>query len=155
MYKSRIKIVVVLVFASYLFLPAAANSTSSRAGLIRIFSETEGKAFIDLGKPGRSAGDRSFFGTALLTRGGKRIGYSAMVCTYLGDVLPGTVSYCNATYVLPRGKIMTTGTRQRRDYYVLAVVGGTGIYSTASGMMIASTITRGPRVERLFFSLET
>ncbi len=64
------------------------------------------------------------------------------------------VSTCLGTFTFARGRVMVQGTRQRRDFYVLAVVGGTGIYSNVGGTLIATTLELGPRRERLLFSLE-
>ena len=63
-------------------------------------------------------------------------------------------STCLATYTLRRGQIMVQGTRKRRDFYVWAVVGGTGIYSNVGGSLVATTLALTPRRERLLFSVE-
>ena len=89
--------------------------------------------------------DQDLRGTA-----GNRIGEGTQQCT----VGLNAVSMCLGTYVLGRGQIMVQSRRQRRDFYVLAVVGGTGIYSNASGSFVATTLSTNPRRERLLFSLE-
>lgn len=81
---------------------------------------------------------------------GNLVGKGVQQCT----VGLNGVSMCLATYVFRRGEIMLQGTRQRRDFYVWAVTGGTGIYSNAGGSLIATTLATRPRRERLLFSLE-
>ena len=137
-------------------VPAAglSQSTQPTTGLVRIFALTQGTATTDIGSEGRSAGDRSFQGLLLTDRRGNIIGYGVVICTHLGKVLPGAVSKCTGDYTLPLGKLVASGTRQRRDYYLLAIVGGTGVYSQALGTLIVSTVAMSPRKERLLFSLE-
>ena len=81
---------------------------------------------------------------------GHSVGEGVQQCT----VGLGGVSTCLATYVFRRGEIMAQGTRQRRDFYVWAITGGTGIYSNSGGSLIATTLSLTPRRERLLFSLE-
>jgi len=95
--------------------------------------------------------DVLFVNQELRGSAGNRIGEGTQQCT-VG--LEG-VSTCLATYLLARGQIMLQGTRQRRDFYVLAVTGGTGIYSNAGGSLVATTLSLTPRRERLLFSLES
>lgn len=84
------------------------------------------------------------------------IGSAIMRCDYVGRGGPlGDSSWlCNAVYSFPRGKITVAGLVKVRSYYVLAVTGGTGIYSNVSGELVGSTISTSPRVERLLFGLE-
>jgi len=116
-----------------------------RQALVRIFATT----FFET-MEGRAPGDHLVVNKILSDRNDRIIGHGDQVCTRLDS----GVSSCIATFVLPKGKIMVQGTRHRRDYYVLAVVGGTGIYSASGGTLIASTVSREPRRERLLFSLE-
>lgn len=145
------RLLVVVLCLGLLFVPGQAQSA---AGLIRIFSLQTGQAEISHGTPS-NVGDITLIGTSLRARNNKTIGYSTMTCIAFGKTLPGAISQCTATYRLPLGKIVVTGTRKRRDFYVLAVTGGTGIYSRASGTLVASTTALNPRRERLLFSLES
>ena len=63
------------------------------------------------------------------------IGHAVVVCTSLGigGVLGGGISSCDATYVLPLGKITATGVRHSGRHYSLVVTGGTGRYLGATG----------------------
>ena len=89
-------------------------------------------------------------------RRGDRIGWAVVLCRDLGSGGPlGSASaMCWGTYNFPKGRIQTTGTRKSRSSYVLAVVGGTGLYSNVGGVLIAQTFIARPRTERLLFSLE-
>lgn len=94
--------------------------------------------------------DVLFVSQELRGSAGNRVGEGVQQCT----VGLGEVSTCLATYVLQRGEIMVQGTRQRRDFYVWAIIGGTGIYSNVGGSLVATTLSVRPRRERLLFSLE-
>lgn len=123
-------------------------------GVVRIFAETQRTISVDNGRAGTSAGDQRISGLVLLDRRGDVIGNGYRVCTSLDRVLGASVSLCSVIITLPLGKIVALGTRQRRDYYVLPVVGGTRRYSGTSGTLIASTVSLGPpRRERLLVSL--
>lgn len=141
-----------------LVLPGAAQNVSPgkfSGGLIRIYSTTQGTASFDVGRHGPSAGDGEYRGLVLWTRGGSLLGYGVSTCVSLGRTLPSRRSICTNIYVLPRGTIVTEGLRARRDYYVLPILGGSGLYSNVGGQLIASTASTNPDRERLFFSLET
>lgn len=148
----RAAVAVIVIALAFLTLVPGAGSD---AGLIRIFAETTAVRTVDVDGRGRTAGDLTIRGAQLVSREGRGLGTMTLICTFLGRVLPSDSSFCQAEYVLPRGKIIVSGTRQRADYMVLAVVGGTGVYSRASGVLVQSTIALGPRRERLLFSLES
>lgn len=89
-------------------------------------------------------------------RRGRRIGWAVVVCTDLGSGGPlgSATAFCHGSYHFPKGRIQTSGTRKSRSSYVLAVVGGTGLYSNVGGVLLVRMIDEGPRTERLLFSLE-
>jgi len=89
-------------------------------------------------------------------RRGNRIGWAVVVCRDLGSGGPlGSASaMCWGTYNFPKGRIQTTGTRKSRSSSVMAVIGGTGLYSNVGGVLLVRMIDEGPRTERLLFSLE-
>src|SRR5262249_50825127 len=127
----------------------------SGEGLIRIFAVTRGVRVVDVGKPGPSAGDQRIVGMTLLDRHNRVIGNGYRVCSSLGRPLGDDVALCQAVYSLPLGKLVVLGTRSRRDYYVLPVVGGTRLYQSVQGSMVASTVSIPPRRERLLFTLQS
>lgn len=83
-------------------------------------------------------------------------GNAIVLCQFLGrgNAFGDSTWYCDATYSLPRGRIEAAGIVRDRSLYVLAVTGGTGLYSNVAGEVIVSTFAFGPRQERLLFSLE-
>ncbi len=89
-------------------------------------------------------------------RRGNRIGWAVVLCRDLGSGGPlGSASaYCFGTYNFPKGRIQTTGIRKVRSSYVMAVAGGTGLYSNVGGILLVRTISERPRTELLLFSLE-
>lgn len=141
--------------AIFFAFPAQGEVGQTGEGLIRIFAVTRGARTVDVGAPGPSAGDQRISGMILYDRYGRVIGNGYRVCTALDHIITDEVALCEAVYALPRGKLVALGTRSRRDYYVLPVVGGTNLYSTVQGSLVASTISFTPRKERLLFSLES
>ncbi|MBA2707001.1 MAG: hypothetical protein H0U59_04255 [Gemmatimonadaceae bacterium] len=89
-------------------------------------------------------------------RNQKRIGWAVVLCTDLGGggSLGSATAFCHGSYNFPKGRIQTSGTRKARSSYVMAVVGGTGLYSNVGGVLLVRTISERPRTERLLFSLE-
>jgi hypothetical protein len=120
-------------------------------GTIKITSRDIQVSFINRGSPGRGAGDVLLIRQLLYNKGIKKapIGHSDLVCTYTGS----TTRQCSGTYVLPRGKIVVSGSLQFREFYKLAVVGGTEIYDNVRGSMTATLYARQPRREILIFRL--
>ncbi len=140
-----------VAFALAAFIIPSAQGGGS-AAFVRIFDLTTGVEHVDLGPLGESAGDLSIRGLRLYDRHDRVIGQAVLTCMALGRAVPGT-SLCDAVYTLPKGRLVAHGTRRRSDYYVLPVTGGTGVYSHASGSLLAEKIA--PRRERLLFSLES
>jgi hypothetical protein len=88
-------------------------------------------------------------------------GSQALYTTLLGCVFIGRggplgsgTSECYGTFVIPKGKITVHGSRKSRSFYVLAVTGGTGLYSTARGQLIASTRGVPEGQQKIVISLE-
>ena len=130
------------------------NRADPGIAYVRIFGTTMGVEYVDLGPQGPSAGDELIRGLRLTDPHRRIIGSASFMCVSLGKALEGT-SVCNGVYSLPRGKLVVQGTRRSMGYYVLPITGGTGVYSHASGSLIAVTVALHPRKDRLLFSLET
>jgi hypothetical protein len=78
-----------------------------------------------------SPGDQEIVRARLLERGTRTtIGRSELVCTFV-DAARSRV--CRGTYILPKGKIVVGGSLLYRQFYDLAVLGGTGLYDNARG----------------------
>ena len=60
---------------------------------------------------------------------------------------------CRGTYFLPRGNLVVGGSITYREFYELAVLGGTGLFDNARGSLVATRISRTPRREFLLFRL--
>ncbi len=86
----------------------------------------------------------------------RRIGWAVVLCTDLGGggSLGSATAFCHGSYHFPKGRIQTVGTRKARSSYVLSVIGGTGLYSNAGGVLLVRASYEGPRTETLLFSLE-
>jgi len=146
-----IKLLAVSALLATLVFP---GSQDAQAGaVIRIWGTTTAIEFVDIGRPGHSAGDEMLRGVRLTDKYDRIIGSASFGCVNFGNAMPG-VSLCTAVFNLPKGKIVVQGTRRTIDYYLLPVTGGTGIYSHASGSLLGETVSKPPRKDRLLFSLE-
>jgi hypothetical protein len=83
------------------------------------------------------------------------IGSGILVCTKIGGgPFVSTAKHCTGSYRFAHGTIEVLGTISNRNFYELAVVGGTGLYSNAgAGELVALTLNLNPRRERLTFTL--
>ena len=95
---------------------------------------------VDIGARGTSPGDTEIVRMRLLERGTlNAIGRAELVCTFVDGVRSRV---CRGTYILPKGTIIVGGSILYRQFYNLAVLGGTGLYDNARGTL---TITRTHR----------
>ena len=141
--------------AAAVALFAIRGSTASDAltgpGVIRITDRVIAFSKVDIGARGTSPGDleitRSLLFNTRITS--KRLGTAEMVCTVTG----GAARSCTGTYVLPAGKIVVSGPIQYRQFFQLAVVGGTGRYSNVRGTLTVTSLGRNPRRDVVFFRL--
>jgi hypothetical protein len=129
-------------------LPASA---ATGPATVRITNVQTSLSFVDQGPPGHGAGDLEIIRQSLFNRRVSRraIGRASVVCTMLG----GMNRSCSATYVLPKGSLMTSGMIGSRLLYELAVVGGTGLYDNARGSLVVTTTALNPRQQVLVFRL--
>jgi hypothetical protein len=97
---------------------------------------------IDVGPRGVSPGDQEIIRARLLQRGTRTtIGRSELVCTFVDS---GRSRSCRGTYILPKGTIVVGGSLQYRQFYGLAVLGGTGLYDNARGTLTVTRTSRNP-----------
>ncbi len=127
------------------------SPTLSGPGTARITSLDVQVSFDNRGPRSRGAGDVILIRQLLFNKGIRKdaIGHSDLVCTYTGS----RARQCSGTYFLPRGKIVVAGSLRYREFFKLAVVGGTDIYNNVRGSMTGTTYTRNPRREILIFRL--
>ena len=69
------------------------------------------------------------------------IGRSEIVCTFV-DSQRSRV--CRGTYFLPKGKLVVGGSLLYRQFYDLAVLGGTGLFDNARGTLEGHAHGRSP-----------
>ena len=106
---------------------------------------------VDLGAKGVSPGDIEVVRARLTERGtGTVIGRSELVCSFVDDVRSRV---CRGTYILPKGRIVVGGSLMYRQFYDLAVVGGTGLYDNARGTMTLTRTARKPVRDAISFRL--
>jgi hypothetical protein len=106
---------------------------------------------VDLGAKGVSPGDIEVVRARLLERGtGTVIGRSELVCSFVDETRSRV---CRGTYHLPKGKLVVGGSLMYRQFYGLAVVGGTGRYDNARGTMTLTRTSRKPVRDAILFRL--
>jgi hypothetical protein len=120
-------------------------------GTIRITSMDVKVSLLNRGAHRRGVGDVLLIRQLLFNKAIRKdaIGHSDLVCTYTGP----KARQCNGTYTLPRGSIVVSGTVRYRDFFRLAVVGGTELYDNVRGSLTATKYTKKPRREILIFRL--
>ncbi len=128
---------------------AAVGSGQSRSdaatgpATIRITDRELAVTRVDIGRRGTSPGDVEVVRYRLFDRTTRRnvIGRAELVCTFVDGRRSRS---CRGTYFLPRGTIMVGGSLQYRQFYILAVIGGTGLYDNARGTLTVTRTARRP-----------
>ena len=122
-----------------------------RPGTVRITDSELRHSHVDVGTDGRSIGDLDVYTVLLYNRRirSKAIGRGTMTCTFVG----ASGQSCTATYILPKGAIVTQGVINSRFIYQVAVVGGTGLYSNVRGTLTVTALNRKSSRELLVFRL--
>lgn len=106
---------------------------------------------LDLGASGTSPGDTEIVRSRLRERvTGNTIGRAELACTFVDSVRSRV---CRGTYILPRGKIVVGGSILYRQFYDLAVLGGTGLYDNARGTLTVTRTQRKPVRDLVVFRL--
>ena len=118
---------------------------------IRITDRQTSFERVDVGRRGRSAGDMEVVNALVFNRRitPRALGHVEFVCTYT----VGINRTCRGTLFMPRGKIVVGGTMRYRQFYELAILGGTGLYDNARGTLTVTRIGRRPPRHILFFRL--
>ena len=147
-------LMLVIALMGFALVTGSVTSGSSELagpGTIRIMARDIGVALDNRGSSSRGTGDVLVIRQLLFNKGIRRqaIGHSDIVCTYTGR----RSRQCSGTYFLPRGKIVVSGSMRYREFFKLAVVGGTDIYDNVRGSMSGTLLARGPRRELLVFRL--
>jgi hypothetical protein len=120
---------------------------------IKITSRQFGYTRVDVGPRGVSPGDQEIIFDKVFNRKitPKPIGTARFICTFT----TGRTRVCMATVNLPKGELVASGTVRFRQFYDLAITGGTGLYNNARGTLTVIRTTRLPRPirELLYFRL--
>ena len=118
---------------------------------IRINDRVLAVTRIDVGAHGTSPGDTEVIRSVLVQRGTRdTIGRGELVCTFVDNV---RARVCRGTYILPKGEIVVGGSMLYRQFYDLAVLGGTGLYDNARGTMTVTRTARKPVRDMIVFRL--
>jgi hypothetical protein len=146
-------VILCLLVGVALFAGATTHDSAAldQPGTIRVTTRGIGQQFVDRGARGRGPGDLLVSRQLVYNRGitQKAIGHADLVCTF-------TSSYarqCTGTYSLPLGKIVVAGTVTFRQFYELAVIGGTRRYDNVRGSLTVTMLSRQPTREILLFRL--
>jgi Allene oxide cyclase barrel like domain len=101
---------------------------------IRVVSHNTEENFVDVGKQGLSLGDEFVF-TSRLTRHGKKVGHTGVVCTFTS--VKREESQCLGSAKLRRGEITIQGLQADDPrVFSFAITGGTGAYEGAEGTLV-------------------
>jgi hypothetical protein len=118
-------------------------------GVIRITERHVAGGRVDIGRPGPSIGDVEVLRELLYNKNitPNPIGHAELICTYTGT----TSRNCAGTFFLPKGRLMVSGPLLYRQFFELAVVGGTGLYSNVRGTLTVTSLTNGPHATDLLY----
>jgi hypothetical protein len=128
--------------------PGSAASTGPAT--IRITNKEVSVARVDVGRRGKSPGDMEIIRQQLYDRSPRLIGRAELVCTFV-DSRRSRV--CRGTYFLPRGKLVVGGSLLFRQFYDMAVTGGTGLYDNARGTLTVTRMGTKPVRDLVVFRL--
>lgn len=147
--RSSVTLVSTLLLA-FSMMPAAASAQPEVEHqrpwkVLHLFERGEGDlAFIDLGAPGPSIGDRLTFSNPIFDTNNQRVGRDAAECVIVRIDPAETpdrqqVVQCTISVQFADGQITVQGMAQGTDNY-FAVTGGTGAYRQAHGEVRARDI---------------
>ena len=128
------------------------SSAATGPATIRITNSEISVTRVDVGATGKSPGDMEVVRQLLFNRRvtQKSIGTSDLVCTFI-DSRRSRV--CRGTYQLPKGRLVVGGSILYRQFYELAVLGGTGIYDNARGSLVVTRMGVRPVRDLAVFRL--
>jgi hypothetical protein len=152
--KTKIVFVFTGVLAGILVVSPWEGSSEAATGpaTIRITNVQDTGVRVDVGTRGKSPGDmeiirQRLYNTRVTTRS---IGRSELICTFV-DRRRSRV--CRGTYFLPKGRIVVGGSLLYRQFYELAVLGGTGLFDNARGSLVVTRVGVRPVRDRMVFRL--
>ena len=133
-------------------VPATGHGDGNGRDSIRVLSTNTEEAFVDVGKADLSLGDAFVF-TSDLTKHGRRVGHTGVVCTVTSTAREE--SQCVGTARLRLGQITIQGlVAGEPGVFEFAITGGTGAYEGAEGTLVVKEIPgTDPTKELLTFYL--
>jgi hypothetical protein len=142
----------VVLAAALAALREGSSEAATGPAAIRISDRELRVTRVDIGTKGTSAGDLEVVTLRLHERGvtSKSIGHAELVCTFVGT---GNSRVCRGTYELPRGRIVVGGSIEFRQFYDLAILGGTGLFDNARGTLTVTRTSRRPARHLVLFRL--
>ncbi|TML43817.1 MAG: hypothetical protein E6G19_11170 [Actinobacteria bacterium] len=151
---STSRLLAVFAIVGGLAVYASLNSTAATGpDFIRVTDRQFGYTRVDVGRRGLTPGDQEIIYDKLFNRKitTKPIGTARFICTFM----TGRTRMCTATVALPKGELVASGTVRFRQFFDLAIIGGTGLYNNARGTLTIIRTTRSPRPirELLYFRL--
>ena len=119
---------------------------------IRITNVEDTVVRVDVGAKGKSPGDMEIIRQRLFNQRvtSRSIGRSELICTFVDR---RRARVCRGTYFLPKGRIVVGGSLLYRQFYELAVLGGTGLYDNARGSLVVTRLAVRPVRDRMVFRL--
>ncbi len=122
--------------------PATIRITNKEISVIRV----------DVGAKGKSPGDMEIIRQNLFNQRVRErpIGRAELICTFVDR---RRARVCRGTYFLPKGKLVVGGSLLYRQFYELAVLGGTGLYDNARGSLVVTRMGVRPIRDRVVFRL--
>ena len=142
----------VVIAAALAALREGRSEAATGPAAIRISDREMRVTRVDIGAKGTSAGDLEVVMLDLQERGvtTRSIGRAELVCTFVGT---GNRRVCRGTYELPRGSLVVGGSLEFRQFYSLAVLGGTNLYDNARGTLTVTRTSRKPVRHLVLFRL--
>ena len=128
------------------------SAAATGPATIRITNVEDTVVRVDVGVKGKSPGDMEIIRQRLYNRRvtTRSIGRSELICTFV-DRRRSRV--CRGTYYLPKGRIVVGGSLLYRQFYELAVLGGTGLFDNARGSLVVTRMAVRPVRDRMIFRL--
>jgi hypothetical protein len=127
---------------------ATASSTQAPVSLSLVAVDLpKTERFVDAGAKGDSPGDTIFFRETLL-RNGRKAGTSAVMCVFVSQ----NEGRCHGTLRLGSGTLEASGGARFGGRFSLPVVGGTGTYAGAAGVLTVIAVSE--KRSRYAISLE-
>jgi hypothetical protein len=152
--KTRIGSLLAAVLVGMLVVSPWEGGSKAATGpaTIRITDVQDTVVRVDVGAKGKSPGDmeiirQRLYNERVTTRS---IGRSEVVCTFMDS---RRARVCRGTYFLPKGRIVVGGSLLYRQFYELAVLGGTGLFDNARGSVVVTRTGVHPVRDRIVFRL--